>query len=110
MRVDGDWPLAEIHAMYVPGSPAAWARALQIASAPASPPRLPVYIVLVANTSRASQVHCGEQPSSMSRLPSSHSSMPCTKPSPQAALVHMLVQLSVLSRLPSSQLSTNACT
>jgi hypothetical protein len=43
--VDGELVEDEIHALKLPPRPAAAARAPQMASAPATPPRLPLWIV-----------------------------------------------------------------
>src|SRR5690606_20423082 len=75
-------------------------------SAPLTPPMAPVCKLLVANTSRASHLHIGEQPSSDPLLPSSHSSPCCKIPSPQAGSVHALEHASLSLLLPSSHCST----
>lgn len=74
-RVAGEMPvLVESHAMYVPANPAAAARAWHFASAPASPPILPLYIWLVTKTSLDSKRHAKSQPSLTRVFPSSHCS------------------------------------
>jgi hypothetical protein len=51
---EGAVVLDEIHALYVPGTPAPIASVWHFRSAPATPPKLPVYVLAVTNTILAS--------------------------------------------------------